>query len=444
MRNKIIKITLLCLMAFMLIAADAPALGGLLVQSYEVSQYPDIQLRLSLWDLHGMPMEAFKQENFSLKTSEGEILAPKHFEFKTDADVKIALALDVSASMRGLPLADAKSASYRFLDRMNDGDQISLIAFSDKVSLYRDQFNPERELPFSENLTQVYDMIEGLEASGGTELYNAVYKAVELTSQLPKGHRAVLLFSDGRNESSVHDDPEAAIKLAKDEGIPIFVIGLGAAIDQDYLERLSAETGGVARYAPKSSELAEIFDDMASLLKGQYVLGFEMPQLSGKAEESVVLNVDFEGQSVDHEILLEELPEILAENADEPTEVSLTPELYPIVEEPQIEASEATVPALTEAIVTADPIKESTAESGIVDSDNGYDQDKAQKEGEKSIGWYWYVAGVLLLALLTFLILRARRDSNKQKLYKCGRCGYKMSEGEMACKQCGETRKIER
>lgn len=447
MRNKILKLSVLLMMALLLIAADTPSPAGLLVQSFDVSAYPTIQVRVSAWDSNGMPADALSSEHFVLRTKDGTELKPTKFEFQPDAQVKVALAMDISASMRGMPILDAKSASYRFLDRMTKGDQIALIAFSDKVSLYRDQFNPERELPFSEDFVPVYDTIEALEAFGGTELYNAVYKAVELTSQLQKGHRAVLLFSDGRNESSVADDPEAAIKLAKEEGIPIFIIGLGSAIDRDYLERLSSETGGVARFTPKSSELAQAFDDMARLLKGQYVLTFELPEPSGEAEQTVEINVDVKGENVEQPLLLENLPEPVAEAieepAEEPTEVDSPEETYPITEEAATDAEE-TMPDPTEDITQTDTTEIAPPEAEKSTPDEGPHQDKTLELIKKPISWYWFAGGGVLLALLASIIICARRKAQKPKLYKCGRCGFALAEGETACKQCGETRKIER
>jgi hypothetical protein len=61
-----------------------------------------------------------------------------------------------------------------FLDRLTPGDQAALIAFSDSVNPDPSELNPEREVGFTSNLTPVYDMIENLQAQGGTHLYNAV------------------------------------------------------------------------------------------------------------------------------------------------------------------------------------------------------------------------------------------------------------------------------
>ena len=99
-------------------------------------------------------------------------------------------------------------------------------------------------------------------------------KAVKLTTALPAGHRAILLLSDGQNQPPTQGDPQQAITLAQNANLPVFVIGLGNQIDEPYLLSLANGTGGLFRSTPKSSELASLFTDMASLLKTQYILTY--------------------------------------------------------------------------------------------------------------------------------------------------------------------------
>lgn len=421
--KKLLNVVLLICVAFTLIAADQPK-GGFLVQSVDISQYPELVLRLSVWDANGVPLEALSADNFALETSTGEMLKPHTFNYSDTGMVNIALALDVSGSMAGQALNDAKAASYRLLDRLTSGDQAALIAFSENVSLYKNQLNPERELDFSDDLVKVYDTIEALEARGGTELYNAVYKAIELTSALPKGHRAVLLLSDGRNESTAFSDSEAAITLAKEEGIPVFVVGLGSAIDRDYLERLADETGGVARFTPRSSELAQTFDDMARLLKGQYLLSYELPDTITESEETLNFSLDLAGNPVVQEITLDELPVAAFEEQEEPE---------PVVEESVVEEP------VEEQQVVENPVMANVleAEDAQAMSDETINDDGLLQ----SIAWYWWVlAALVLLGIIILIVRRARKSDKKPVPYVCMRCGRRLTEGELVCPDCGEKR----
>lgn len=420
--KKLLNVILFICLAFTLIAADQPK-GGFLLQSVDISHYPELVLRLSVWDANGVPLEALSADNFALETSTGEMLKPTMFNYSDTGMVNIALALDVSGSMAGQALNDAKAASYRLLDRLTPGDQAALIAFSENVSLYKNQLNPGRELDFSDDLVRVYDTIEALEARGGTELYNAVYKAIELTSALPKGHRAVLLLSDGRNESTAFSDSEAAITLAKEEGVPVFVIGLGSAIDRDYLERLANETGGVARFTPRSSELAQAFDDMARLLKGQYSLSYELPETITETQETLNFSLDLAGNPVVQEITLEELPVAAVEEQEAPE---------PVVEESVIE--DLVEQEIVENPATANDLEVAEVQTTSDEAVTGIDL-------IKSIAWYWWVlAAVVLLGIIILIVRRARKSDKKPVPYVCMRCGRRLTEGELVCPDCGEKR----
>lgn len=432
--KKILHFIILISLMLTLIAADSPELGFLL-QSVDVNNFPSLELRLSVWDANGLPLDSLSADNFALETSNGVQLKPHTFKFTDSGTINIALVLDISGSMAGQALNDAKAASYRFLDRLTEGDQAALIAFSDKVSLYKNQFNPERELDFSPDLEKVYDTIEALNAKGGTELYNAVYKAVDLTSALPQAHRAVLLFSDGRNDSAIYSDPEAAITLAKDEGIPIFVIGLGSAIDRDYLQRLADETGGVARFTPRSSELAQVFDDMARLLKGQYLLSYELPEPVTQPHETLQFSLALAGDSAVQEIVLVDLPVSPVE--PEPAEIGSQ----------ETEESLAVQPESIDAAENIGDTQKSAQETIIYPGQNPDDGLMAPEkvvEGQgvlKTIDWYWWVlAGLLLLVLLILIIRRARKANKKPAIRTCMRCGYRLTKDELVCPQCGEKR----
>lgn len=453
--KKLVSLILLLCLAFVLTASDHPE-GGFLLQSVDASQFPRLEVRLSAWDANGVPLDQLSADNFKMQTSKGYWLKAEEFRFMESGKVNIALALDVSGSMAGQALNDAKAASYRFLDRLTTGDQAALIAFSDKVSLYKNQLNPERELDFNEDLVKVYDTIETLYAKGGTELYNAVYKAVELTSALPKGHRAVLLFSDGRNESLAYDDPEAAITLAKEEGIPVFVIGLGNDIDRAYLERLANETGGVARFTPRSSELAQTFDDMARLLKGQYLLKYELPETVTEPQETLSFSLDLAGEPIVQHIELEDLPvaEVMPEEdaaeevaAEETEPLEEAEALYPLETEEQLEALEDEQVLLDpEEADKEDDASSQQAPQTEDEPESTVEVAQAPKTIWESFAWYWWVlAGAVLLGIIALIVSRARKAAKKPAPQSCMRCGYRMTAAELACPECGEKRvKVEK
>ena len=282
----------------------------LLLEQAEADGFPEVDLLLNAWGEDGLPLSQLDEAHFSIQEDGGAALQPNSLVVEEDALLSVVLVVDISASMKGQPLADAKAAAARFLDRLSDGDRVALIAFSDQLDPDPNQLDPDWESAFTSDLGPVYDLIEGLEAGRGTHLYQAVSKGVQIASQEPAGHRAVLLLSDGRNDPPLVGDPDEPAQLARDAHIPIFVIGLGSQIDEPYLRSIADETGGLFRLAPRSSELAGMFGDMATLLKTQYRLSYTSQLPPDGEVHRVAVTLDSEGQSAAASIEIGPLPYI--------------------------------------------------------------------------------------------------------------------------------------
>ena len=299
----IILLTLLLTQSFQIAAAQQGTITLLLEQA-ETEDFPEISLLLNAWGDDGLPLSQLDKAQFSIQEDGGTALPASSLDVEKDALLSVVLVVDISASMKGQPLDDAKAAAARFLDRLSEGDRVALIAFSDQLGPDPDQLDPNWESAFTADLGPVYDLIEGLEAGRGTHLYQAVSKGVQRASQEPAGHRAVLLLSDGRNDPAHVGDPDAAVQFARDAHIPIFVIGLGSQIDEPYLRSLADETGGLFRSAPRSAELAGMFGDMATLLKTQYRLNYtsQLPPDGERHTVDVLLNWEDQATSTSIEI----------------------------------------------------------------------------------------------------------------------------------------------
>ena len=296
------SLTRMILITFALVFTAQP-LASVLAQEKAVSlhidwvdidSFPQITVLVSAWNAEGLPLAGLKPENFSLQEDDGDSIQPTAVQADPNATLSVGLVLDISESMYGDPIYDARAAATRFLDKLQENDRAALIAFSHGLDPDPTNLDPNLELDFSDNLDPIYDLIASLDSYGQTHLYNAAAKMVGMAEDEPEGRRAILLLTDGRNEPAEVGDPEEAIRLAQDENIPFFVIGLGKDIDEPYLRRLATETGGLFRSAPSSSELAHLFADMAALLKTQYILTYEsgLPSDGKKHELSVTLKTE--------------------------------------------------------------------------------------------------------------------------------------------------------
>ena len=118
----------------------------------------------------------------------------------------MVVALDVSSSMR-VALPHVKESSTRFLAGLRDTDHVTLLGFNDNVFMLA---------PRSRDQSARVKAIDLMRAWGGTALYDVVLNGLNVLSRHP-GRRAMLLFSDGDDQSS-HATLEAAVARAEGSG----------------------------------------------------------------------------------------------------------------------------------------------------------------------------------------------------------------------------------
>jgi len=375
------------------------------VEQVDLSAFPTVTLRLSAWGEDGLPPAQISPADLTISENGSAPFAVDEVVLDPDSQVSVALVMDISGSMQGPPLVDAQQAAARFLDRLKTGsDQAALIAFADVVSTDPLNIDVTREIGFTtEFKPAVYDRVEGLQAGGYTHLYQALTKAVQMTTALNAGHRAILLLSDGKNEPAEIGNPDEPIQLAREAGIPIFVIGLGGEVDEAYLQRVAAETGGLYQAAPTSAELADLFEKIAGLLKTQYTVQYTS-QLDGQGQDYTIdLAFDQDGSSGSVNVALGSLP-VTVKN---PTESNSTVQASPEVEK---------TPTLAPTPANTDT------------------------EGEEiNLSWLAIAGGLALIGLVAGLLVLKR----KRPVEACAKCGHLFTPQETgACPVCGGTRRL--
>lgn len=166
-------------------------------------QFPQVELALAVRDEAGIPIYNLSADNFQI-TEDGSPRPRPITSLETTVDpavqTSVILVLDVSGSMEGKPLEDAKAAAVSFLDRLGKNDRVALIAFGGEVG-HEGPLNPDKEVGFSSNQTEIRTLLESLQAKGTTPLYDAIFKAVRIIATEPVGNRAVMVLTDGRDET---------------------------------------------------------------------------------------------------------------------------------------------------------------------------------------------------------------------------------------------------
>jgi Ca-activated chloride channel family protein len=183
-----------------------------------------------------------------------------------DAPLDLLLAVDISSSMEH-SLADVKLALKRLLSRLRPDDAATVIGFNDTTFVVAErESNPRvRE-----------DAVELLASWGGTALYDATVRTLDLVSK-NWGRKGVVIFSDGDDRHSlVSRDTALARVQASDAMLYTIGFGGGAVVPRlrESLETYARATGGRA-YFPKGLETLDgVFDEIVTELANQYVLSY--------------------------------------------------------------------------------------------------------------------------------------------------------------------------
>ncbi|MCI0512187.1 OmpA family protein, partial [candidate division KSB1 bacterium] len=179
--------------------------------------------------------------------------------------VYVVLVLDISASMSDTPLAQAKQAALDFI-RHSDA-HIALISFNSKVYLDQD---------FTRDETTLNQQIQNLKSGGGTRLYNALYRAIQLL-QSKKGWRYIIALTDGEtggDDYSLEEITQLAqtgelnITAQDNAATPIFTIGFN--YQSVNLQRLAEQTRAQFFYVSDRGKLAHTFKQLADSLQSDY------------------------------------------------------------------------------------------------------------------------------------------------------------------------------
>ena len=176
--------------------------------------------------------------------------------------VDVVLAIDVSGSMEGPPLAAAIEAARAFVHDLPDDVRVGVLTFSDSANVAQPLTSVHRE---------ALGTLRSLRADGETALYDAVAAAAAMFDG--DAQRNVILLSDGGDTVSEGRLTEA-VGAASDAGAAIFSVGLTTGeADVAALRTISDRTGG--RYAPAgTADLSGVYAGLATELANQFLISY--------------------------------------------------------------------------------------------------------------------------------------------------------------------------
>lgn len=174
----------------------------------------------------------------------------------------LTLVVDVSGSMSGAKLEQARAALRQALGTLTERDRFRIIAFASAVQPFREEMSPASR----QQLAAAGAFVDGLAAEGGTNIAGALEAAVR-TPVEPDRLSLVVLITDGL-PSIGERSPDRIVEAI---GVPsgsrrIFTVGIGHDVNTYLLDRLAARGRGSVEYvAPGASVETAVANLVAKL-----------------------------------------------------------------------------------------------------------------------------------------------------------------------------------
>ncbi|MBV9498367.1 MAG: VWA domain-containing protein [Acidobacteriaceae bacterium] len=196
-----------------------------------------------------------------------------HFSSE-DAPISIGLVFDTSGSM-GSKLQKSRQAAAEFFKTANPSDEFFLVQFNDR---------PELTVPFTTDTDKVQSTLTFTQSHGRTALLDSVYLAMHEMKKAKNPRKALLIISDGGDNSSRYTETE--IKNAvREADVQIFAIGIfesmanrgrtpEEAAGPGLLNELAEQTGGREYAVENVAELPDIAAKIGIELRNEYILGY--------------------------------------------------------------------------------------------------------------------------------------------------------------------------
>lgn len=199
---------------------------------------------------------------------------PQQPKEKTQAPpLNLCLVLDRSTSMKGMSMDMVKSTAIQILRRLRPQDSMAIVAFSDRAEVI---------VPAARNaeVAKLEARVQMLQTFGGTEIYQGLEAAFnEIMHNYDRACvNHIILITDGRT----YGDEEACFALAAraaEKGIGISGLGIGAEWNDEFLDKLAAQTGGSSFYVAHPGDigrlLIEKFENLWQVYAEDVVLRFK-------------------------------------------------------------------------------------------------------------------------------------------------------------------------
>jgi len=234
--------------------------------SFKLSVNVDLtEIHVNVTDESDRPVGNLKMENFRVfeDRTEQKISVFKH----EDIPVSLGLVVDNSRSIEPRKQR-LDAAALSFVRKGNPEDETFVVHFDNEARLDQE---------FTDSIPRLEQALADAKPFGQTAIYDALTLGLEHMENAKHTKRAILLITDGVDNSSRHTLDEA-IEAAKRSRVAVYTVGLlsvsGGQKAEDSLIRIAEASGGRAFFPSNVDEARAAMERVARDLREQYTLGY--------------------------------------------------------------------------------------------------------------------------------------------------------------------------
>jgi len=248
-----------------------------------------VNIGFSVRDTQGKLVTNLTQNDFEV-LEDGVPQKIAFFARSEDVPLTLGLVVDVSGSQGSFLKPHEKDLRTFLRAALAPKDRAFLLCFGNHLRLVADYSTPGRDL--AEALAG-FDHVKDVSAypelgpkeirTEGTAFYDAIYySSVQMLANTEGGRRALIVFSDGEDNSSAHHMLDA-IEAAQANNVLLFCVRYTEVKNQrlngrnkygmSVMARIAKETGG-ADFDARGEGLAENFKEIGEQLRSAYELAY--------------------------------------------------------------------------------------------------------------------------------------------------------------------------
>jgi Ca-activated chloride channel family protein len=204
--------------------------------------------------------------------------------------VSLAVLLDISDSMYGRRLDDARTAVSLFLSELLDpGDEFLVVAFNHQ---------PYFLSWWTRDRSRLATMLEPIRPTGGTAVYDSVLAAIPQFAVRNNQRGALVLVSDGADTASDASLREVRRALFRTDAFAYAIAidppgrqAINTRVNPTALQEITDTSGGRTEVVRSTEDMVPAVTRIAEELNSQYLLGYTSPAGADGAFHSIRVRV---------------------------------------------------------------------------------------------------------------------------------------------------------